>query len=60
MVSLWEVDDETTALLMQQFYQQLAKGLSPAKALEQAKDTIRQQHPQPYYWAPFVLIDASK
>lgn len=58
MVSLWEVDDDATALLMQHFYDSLAEGLSPAKALENARNIVRKQYLQPYYWAPFVLVDA--
>ncbi len=56
LVSLWLVDDETTAALMASFYQQLAGGASNAAALRCAQLTLRSSHPHPYYWAPFVLI----
>jgi CHAT domain-containing protein len=58
VVSLWDVDDEATAYLMQRFYEGMFhRDLSPPEALRQARLAVRSQ-PQwqaPYYWAPFVL-----
>ena len=58
LVSLWNVNDQVTAELMQRFYHGiLAEGLSPAAALRVAQDAIRRQarwH-SPYYWAGFTL-----
>lgn len=56
LVSLWLVEDETTAALMTHFYQQLDQGASHAAALRHAQRTLKENHPHPYYWAPFVLI----
>ena len=58
IVSLWSVDDEATAELMQRFYKALlTDGLLPAAALLAAQNSVRQQTrwSQPYYWAGFVL-----
>jgi CHAT domain-containing protein/Tfp pilus assembly protein PilF len=58
LVSLWSVNDVSTAMLMSQFYQnKLVKGMTPAAALRQAQlDLLRQsQYQAPYYWAPFIL-----
>jgi CHAT domain-containing protein len=58
MVSLWSVNDESTATLMSQFYQnKLAKGMTPAAALRQAQlEMLRNpKYQAPYYWAPFIL-----
>jgi len=58
VVSLWSVDDEGTALLMQRFYQvMLQKGLAPAAALRAAQLEMLQQNKwkAPYYWAAFNL-----
>lgn len=59
MVSLWQVDDESTAALMGRFYRaMLHEGASPAAALRQAQDELRRdlrwRHPR--HWAGFVLI----
>lgn len=68
LVSLWRVDDATTARLMQVFYRALLGGAGRAEALrtaqlellalgrEQPTDYGAYRHPA--YWAPFVLIGA--
>jgi len=37
------------------FYTHLKEGLSKAEALRMAQIEIRQNYPNPYYWAGFVL-----
>ncbi|WP_445302489.1 CHAT domain-containing protein [Microcoleus sp. MON2_D5] len=57
-VSLWSVDDEGTAVLMQKFYQQmLQQKLAPAAALRAAQIEMMQEEKwkSPYYWAAFTL-----
>lgn len=56
LVSLWLVEDETTAALMTQFYSQVAQGVSYPAALRRAQLALKSSLPHPYYWAPFVLI----
>lgn len=55
IASLWNVDDEPTALLMERFYTHLREGMGKAQALQQAQSEVRVQYPHPYYWAAFVL-----
>jgi CHAT domain-containing protein len=55
LASLWSVDDDATQKLMIAFYTYLNQGLSKAEALRAAQADLRQQHPNPYYWAGFVL-----
>lgn len=55
-VSLWLVQDETTAELMDAWYGRLRDGISRASALREAQLEIKDRYPHPYYWAPFVLI----
>ncbi|EAM53031.1 CHAT domain-containing protein [Crocosphaera watsonii WH 8501] len=57
--SLWNVDDESTSLLMQQFYGYLRAGKSKAEALKLAQQDTRRKYPHPYYWAGFVLTGDS-
>ncbi|GAB1542004.1 hypothetical protein NUACC21_46770 [Scytonema sp. NUACC21] len=58
LVSLWNVNDQGTAMLMQKFYSAMLKeGLMPAAALRKAQLEMLQQKrwQSPYYWAGFVL-----
>jgi CHAT domain-containing protein/Tfp pilus assembly protein PilF len=66
--SLWEVEDQSTGLLMEEFYRRLRKGESKAEALRQAKLELiqskvelkalgmRESLAAPFYWAPFILV----
>ncbi|MEG4623748.1 tetratricopeptide repeat protein [Microcoleus sp. w1-18aA5] len=57
-VSLWNVDDEGTSVLMQKFYQKMVQQkLAPAAALRAAQIEMMQQEKwkSPYYWAAFTL-----
>lgn len=56
VVSLWTVDDATTAELMHTFYTTLQAGARPGAALRQAQLALMQHHPHPFFWAPFVLM----
>ena len=59
LASLWSVNDESTTLLMQEFYRQLQKpDMSKAKALQlaQIKVADEQRFRHPAYWAAFLLI----
>jgi len=58
IVSLWDVNDRSTAELMTQFYREaLGTHLSPAAALRSAQLALAKspRWHAPYYWAPFVL-----
>ena len=55
-VSLWLVQDETTAELMGNWYERLRDGELPAAALRAAQLELKERNPHPYFWAPFVLI----
>jgi CHAT domain-containing protein len=62
IVSLWKVQDRSTADLMVHLYQQLDRDKDKAEALRRAKLQLIQQnrYAHPYYWAPFVLVGDSK
>jgi CHAT domain-containing protein len=55
VVSLWLVQDETTAALMSMWYEQ-ARQIGRAAALRNAQLELKAKYPHPYYWAPFVLV----
>jgi len=58
LVSLWNVDDRSTAKLMVDFYDRNEQDKSMAKALRDAKLSLikNSRFAQPKYWAPFVFI----
>ena len=69
IVSLWQVDDAATRLLMERFYAELRGGLSTAAALRAAQIALRNSparsasgvgpeanYSHPHYWAAFVLV----
>jgi CHAT domain-containing protein len=58
LLTLWDVQDSSTAWFMTAFYRRLAAGCLKANALRDTMLELREQHPHPYYWAPFVLIGA--
>src|SRR5262249_26610964 len=56
--SLWQVDDESTAELMERFYRRMLNDrMSPAAALRDAQIAVwrQQRYRAPYYWAAFVI-----
>jgi CHAT domain-containing protein/Tfp pilus assembly protein PilF len=60
IVSLWDVSDDATALLMTEFYRNWhERKLGKAQALRQAMLTTRQQFPHPRDWAAFNLMGES-
>ena len=56
LLSLWSVNDESTATLMAEFYKEWQAGSTRTKALQSATQKVRQIYPHPFHWAPFILI----
>lgn len=56
LVTLWDVHDQSTADFMRHFYGHLSNEESGADALRLAMLDHRQDYPEPYYWAPFILV----
>jgi CHAT domain-containing protein/Flp pilus assembly protein TadD len=57
VMSLWEVSDSATSKLMEEFYRRLLNGEGKQEAFKGAQRQVREQYPQPYYWAAFVMMD---
>jgi CHAT domain-containing protein/tetratricopeptide (TPR) repeat protein len=65
--TFWRVDDAATSLLMIHFYWQIARGRSPAVALQRAMQFVREQQytdqgtrrpckwQHPYFWGAFQI-----
>lgn len=59
VATLWAVRDDSTAILMSEFYRRLVQSnLTKAEALRQAQLALlnNPKYNHPYYWSPFVLI----
>ncbi|MBD2491983.1 CHAT domain-containing protein [Aulosira sp. FACHB-615] len=58
LASLWQIDDESTALFVGEFYRQLRSGITTAEAVRKAQLKLL-QHPNykaPSFWASYVLL----
>jgi CHAT domain-containing protein/Tfp pilus assembly protein PilF len=65
VVSLWQVNDVSTAFIMKAFYQKLADGLPKDEALRAAKLTYIESSSgnltaHPAFWSPFIQLGDSK
>ena len=56
--TLWNVNDKSTARLMELFYERWLSGMPMQQSLSEAVRELRKEYPSPFYWAPFVLMDA--
>lgn len=58
VATLWPVEDQSTAVLMEAFYRRLETRVSPGEALVEAQRALaratRTSHP--FYWAGFTLV----
>lgn len=64
IMSLWEVDDRATSIMMSVFYDKYLEGNSKDDAFKYAIDAVinyevngKQPFNSPYYWAGFVMMD---
>lgn len=58
LATLWNVNDKSTARFMELFYQRWLSGTPMQQSLHEAVTELRKEYPSPFYWAPFVLMDA--
>lgn len=58
LATLWLVDDDSQAILMQEFYKALTHGKSKAEALRSAQTALldSESYSNPYYWGSAVLV----
>ena len=68
VVSLWSVEDGSTASLMEHMYTQIAQGQTVPQALRSAMlhlarccaaDGLPEEWKRPFYWAGFVVVGAT-
>lgn len=57
IMSLWEVDDKATSLFMSYFYEAWLSVKNKHEAFVIAQKRLRNEFHNPYYWAPFIMLD---
>lgn len=56
VLSLWTVNDESTARLMRGMYEHLQQGRTASESLNLAQRKMISEGSHPYFWAPFGII----
>lgn len=56
VLSLWSVEDRSTAELMIAMHRERRAGADPVTALARARRELMRRHPHPAFWAPFVSV----
>lgn len=56
LLTLWDVHDQSTTDFMTSFYAHLTRTTDKSDALRRATLEVRENHPHPYFWAPFFLV----
>lgn len=56
IMSLFKVSDDATRMLMNSFYEELAKSGNKREAFISAKKKVREEYKAPIYWGAFVMI----
>ncbi len=54
VMSLWEVPDRETQILMEAFYSNILAGKPRSEALRQAQLQLKEDRPNPFYWGAFI------
>lgn len=57
IMSLWNVDDKATQLMMTTFYKKLLEGKDKRKAFSFAIDKVKRSYSSPKYWGAFIMLD---
>ncbi len=57
IMSLWQVDDESTQLMMKEFYSRFKTSKSKREAFNDAVYIVKAKKKDPYLWAAFIMLD---
>ncbi|MDX2301520.1 MAG: CHAT domain-containing tetratricopeptide repeat protein [Microscillaceae bacterium] len=56
VMSLWNVNDQSTQLLMRSFYKNWLTIGNKHEAFRKAQEELRSEYPDPYFWGAFVIV----
>ena len=54
VMSLWQVPDQQTQELMENFYKRILSGQTRSDALREAQLAMKAKYPEPIYWGAFI------
>jgi CHAT domain-containing protein len=57
IITLWNISDDATSSIMKAFYKNLLEIKDPREALKTTINKAKKDMPDPYYWAPFIVIE---
>jgi len=62
VATLWAIEDQATAVLMERFYEQVTEGATPASALAAAQRAMLRSAStaHPFYWSGFVAVGGAR
>ena len=59
--TLWPIEDTASSLFLSALFDNIIdKHLDVSAAFSLARDEMREQYPETFYWSPFVLIDGQQ
>ncbi len=56
IMSLWQVDDNTTQELMINFYRNWLSGKNKFEAFKDAQRELKQEYADPFHWGAFIIL----
>ncbi len=56
IMSLWQVDDNTTQLLMINFYKNWLSGINKFDAFKDAQKQLKEKYSDPFHWGAFIIL----
>jgi CHAT domain-containing protein len=57
LVSLWPLMENSSVMLVENFFKHIKEGKSKLEALRLARDELRKAgYDHPFYWSPFILV----
>jgi CHAT domain-containing protein len=56
VMSLWNVDDEATQILMTTFYEEMLRTDDQHNAFRYAQQKVKEKFPSAFYWGAFIMV----
>ncbi len=56
IMSLWKVNDTTTQIMINSFYDNWLGGMNKLEAFNKAQLSLKEKFPEPIYWGAFVFL----